>query len=100
MTSFFEIKLAQFINSTKNLPKFTTYAGTKYTSPVSSTFEASSSDSWGELIIPNELNHFMAEPATATDPLKNCKKNSYKYTYIYIPSLHQSKLCSPKHTTV
>ena len=42
----------------------------------------------------------MAEPATATDPLKNCKKNSYKYTYIYIPSLHQSKLCSPKHTTV
>ena len=51
--------------------KFTTYAGTKYTSPVSSTFEASSSDSWGELMIPNELNHFMAEPATATDPLKN-----------------------------
>ena len=80
--------------------KFTTYAGTKYTSPVSSTFEASSSDSCGVLIIPNELNHFMAEPATATDPLKNCKKNSYKYTYIYIPSLHQSKLCSPKHTTV
>ena len=63
--------------------KFTTYAGTKYTSPVSSTFEASSSDSWGELIIPNELNHFMAEPATATDPLKNCKKKSYIYT-IYI----------------
>ena len=62
-----------------------TYAGTKYTSPVSSTFEASSSDSWGELMIPNELNHFMAEPATATDPLKDknyCKIDVNFFIYV------------------
>ena len=47
-----------------------TYAGTKYTSPVSSTFDASSSDCCGELIIPRLLSHLIADPQFAIEPLQ------------------------------